>query len=142
MSIISTTELQRQAVTAVTDRDFEAILLNSTKPYNSTTTYASYIEDELETTAGGYTRIPFTFNTSDITVTATGVHTVSRYLTWFHNGNAEAMNFDHILVVEKEFAQPLNFYYVVGVYNLGVGYTLRLFGERARFSLRFNVKNK
>lgn len=142
MSIISTTELRRQAVIAATDRDFEAILLNSTKFYNSTTTYTSFIQDEVNTIAGGYTRVSFSFDTTDIVTTATGVSTATKYLTWFHNGNAEPLNFDHILVVEKQFAQPLNLYFVVGVYNLGIGYTLSLFGERARFSLRFNVKNK
>ncbi|MFZ9315834.1 MAG: hypothetical protein ACO24P_00690 [Candidatus Nanopelagicaceae bacterium] len=142
MSIISTTELQRQATTAVVNRNFEAILLNSTKVYNSTTSYASYVQDEVATTAGGYTRIEFDFDTADIITTATGVSTITKYLTWVHNGNAQEMNFDHILVVERVFSQPLNTYYNVGVYNLGIGYALRFAGERARFSLRFNIKNK
>ena len=142
MSIISTAELQRQAITAVTDLNFEAILISATKPYSSATTYASFVEDEVSTTAGGYTRIPFTFDSTDITTTATGVSTFTKYLTWFHDGSSNAISFDNILIVEREFAQPLNLYSVVGVYNVGVRYTLRLFGERARFSLRFNIKNK
>lgn len=142
MSIISTAELVRHAQAALVDRDFEAILLNRGRIYSAQTSYSTFVLDEIASTAGGYSRVAFNFTNQDIVATATGTNTATKYLTWFHNGNENPMVFDHILVVEKTFAQPLPIYDVVSVYNLGVSYSLRLYGERARFSLRFNIKNK
>lgn len=142
MAILSTTELNRHARTAVTNRNFEAALLNSSRIYSTETAYDVLIQDEVSLGAGGYSRIDFTFSDSDIVTTATGTNTVSRYLTWFHDGTADPYTFDHIMVVERIFAQPLPEYYVVGIYDLGISYTLQLYGERARFALRFNIKNR
>jgi len=142
MSIISTAELTRHAEVALTERTFEAILLNRSIRYSADTSYATFVADEVNTNAGGYSRIEFSFTSSDIVPTSTGASTASKYLTWFHNGNQNPINFDHILVVERTFAQPLPIYTVVSVYDLGFAYSLRLYGERARFSLRFNIKNK
>lgn len=142
MSIISTAELTRHAQVALTDRTFEAILLNRSIRYSAETPYATLIADEVSSNAGGYSRIEFSFNQADIIPTSTGANTASKYLTWFHDGNQNPINFDHILVVEKTFAQPLPIYSVVSIYDLGFAYSLRLYGERARFALRFNIKNK
>lgn len=110
--------------------------------FTANSTYSSLIQYEVPTTAGGYNRIEFTFNSTNILETATGASTETRYLTWVHNGNSVPIDFDTILIVEREFAQPLNNYYVVATHSLGLKYTLIDSGDRARFAFRFNIKDK
>lgn len=143
MSILSVQELKTQAQRVVDGRIFEALLLNNTGfPYSSTTAYSTFVQNEVSVLAGGYERLEFSFLPSDIVPSAFGASTVTKYITWVHNGNATPITFNTILIVEKIFAQPLNEYNIVAFHPLGVDYILRRGGERARFAFRMNLKNK
>jgi hypothetical protein len=143
MSVISSSELITRTKEVVTDRIFEAILLyGGPVTFTANTTYPSLIQYEVLATAGGYERLEFTFSPANILETATGASTQTRYLTWVHNGNSTPIDFDTILIVEREFAQPLNNYYVVATHSLGLKYSLIDSGDRARFAFRFNIKDK
>ena len=143
MSVISSSELISRTRGIVTDRIFEGILLyGNLVQFTANTQYSAMTQYEVSTNAGGYSRIEFTFDPTNIIETATGASTQTRYLTWVHNGNAVPIEFDTILIVERKFAQPLNDYYVVATHSLGLTYTLVDAGDRARFAFRFNVKDK
>lgn len=143
MSVISSTELINRAGGVVLDRTFEAALLNvGLNTVTANSDYSTLIQYEVASTSGGYARLEFTFDTSNILETSTGASTDARYLNWIHNGNSESIEFDTILILEKEFAQPTPNYYVVALHSLGLSHTLIAAGDRARFALRFNVKDK
>lgn len=143
MSVISSVELTTRATQIVTDRIFQAILLKvGNAPVNANSPYQTLIAYEVPNTAGGYSRLEFDFNNTDIIETATGASTATRFITWVHNGNSESIEFDSILIVERVFAQPLSNYYNVALHSLGLVYTLVNTGDRARFAFRVNVKNK
>jgi hypothetical protein len=143
MSVISSSELIVRAKEIVTNRVFEGLLLyGGTVQFTANTSYSSLTQYEVPTTAGGYSRLEFTFDDQNILETSTGASTQTRYLTWVHDGSATPIEFDTILIVEKKFAQPLNNYYVVATHSLGLKYTLADAGDRARFAFRFNVKDK
>jgi len=143
MSVISSSELITRTREIVTDRIFEGILLyGGVVTFTPNTAYSSLIQYEVPTTAGGYSRLEFTFDNQNILETSTGASTQTRYLTWVHNGNATPIEFDTILIVERKFAQPLNEYYVIATHSLGLKYILTDTGDRARFAFRFNIKDK
>lgn len=143
MSVVSGPELISRALGIAADRTFEAILLNSAgKSYSATTTYDTLVLDEVSASAGGYDRLEFTFSDDDISLFPNGASTVTRYITWVHNGNTVPIRFDTILIVERIFAQPLPIYNTVALQPLGITYELIDVGDRARFAFRINVKNK
>jgi hypothetical protein len=143
MALLSSSELAARAENAITSRTFEAVLLNiGTDLLSANSSYTSLVAKEVSTDNGGYTRIQFSFTSSDIVESATGAKTAKRFLTWFHDGTSGEIVFDALLIVERIAAQPLDQYNVVALESLGIPYTLSLAGDRGRFSFSINVRDK
>jgi len=142
MALISEAELTSRIKKITVDRTFQALLLNSTgRLFSAVTPYTTLVQYEVAGTAGGYERLEFSYTNADVNLNPLGASTITKYITWVHNGNANPIKFDTILFVERIFAQPLPQYNVVAIHSLGLINTLNDSGDRARFAFRVNLKN-
>jgi len=143
MAVIGGPELVGRVKDITVGRTFEALLVFSDGiTFNVTTPYSTFIQYEVPTTSGGYQRLEFSYEDSDISLYANGASTLTKYITWVHDGNPRAIKFDTLLIVERIFAQPLPEYNIVAFQPLGVTYELTDVGDRARFAYRVNLKDK
>ena len=92
--------------------------------------------------AGGYTRLSYTYTESDVSVLVSKATTTSKYFEFIHNGNSIPMRFDTFVVFERIAAQPLDIVNIVSIHSLGGVQELTSGGNIARFNLQVNIKTQ
>lgn len=140
MSVISETELDKHMTALTGGRQFEAgLFLSGGSIFTPTSTNAFLITKEVPITAGGYTRLTYTYGENDVNVEVGKATTAGKYFEFVHNGNSETMRFDTFIVFERIASQPLDIVNVVSIHSLGGVQELTTGGNIARFNLQINL---
>tara|TARA_B100000902_G_C27164980_1_gene840707 strand:- start:448 stop:879 length:432 start_codon:yes stop_codon:yes gene_type:complete len=143
MSVISEIELDKQIKLFTTSRNFEAgLFFANGLSLTASTPYSTFVLKEVSATQGGYARLSYTYTDSDIQILAGKAVTAQKYLQWVHNGNANLMRFDTLVVFERFAAQPLDIVNPVSIHPLGATQELASGGNILRISLQVNLKTQ
>lgn len=141
MSVVSETELDKHIKSITNNRQFEAgLFLSGGTTFTPTTTVTALTTKEVPVTAGGYSRLTYTYTADDVQVLVGRATVVNKYLEWVHNGNANTMRFDTLVVFERIPTQPLDIVNVVSIHSLGSVQELTSGGNIVRFNLSVNLK--
>ena len=121
MAILTTSELTNQARLSYGYGTYYLLLLNNiTASYTGSTTYADILSDEVVAGRGGYSRLSFTYSTTDITAGINGANIPPRVATFVHDGGPDGIVFTHIALVRFDGSE----YTLVAVESLGESVTL------------------
>jgi hypothetical protein len=143
MSVVSEIELEKHIKTITNNRQFEAgLFLSGGTPFTSASDHNSLTTKEVPASAGGYTRLSYTYTESDVSVLVSKATTTSKYFEFIHNGNSIPMRFDTFVVFERIAAQPLDIVNIVSIHSLGGVQELTSGGNIARFNLQVNIKTQ
>lgn len=142
MALLSTAEIRKQAERILLNRTFQCLLLNNNGvAFDASASYASIAAKEVALGDGGYSRLEFTYTSTDIEDIVAGIVTKTKRAVFIHDGSVNPIVYDHFAIVEKTVVNSVTSYSVVAVQPLGVTARLSTGGEEAQFVINGRHKN-
>jgi hypothetical protein len=142
VALLSAAELTNQAEGFLFNRTFQCLLCNNNATvFNASTNYAEVVAAEVNTGDGGYSRLEFTYEAGDLADIVGGVIATTKRVNFIHDGSANPIVFDHLVIVEKIVTGQVETFEVVAIQPLGYIARLDIGGDIAQFVVNARHKN-
>lgn len=101
MAVLSAAELDAQAELSYVRGTYYVALTNASTDYTASTTYATIQSDEVSTTDGGYTRVSYTYTSSDVLAYSNGQPLSKKIATFVHDGSTGTIDFNYVVLLRE-----------------------------------------
>tara|TARA_A100001201_G_scaffold97738_1_gene84298 strand:- start:3003 stop:3419 length:417 start_codon:yes stop_codon:yes gene_type:complete len=132
MAFLSAAESEDQAELAYVRGTYYVALTNATTDYTPSTTYSTIVSDEVSTSNGGYTRVSYTYSTSDVLAYSNGTPLTQKVATFVHDGSTGNIDFNYVVLLREVSGS----YSIVGYERLAALATITS-GNKATININF-----
>jgi len=103
MAAVVLSYLARRAEQFYVNKTYQFLLLNvtTTATFGATASYNDILPYELTSEDGGYSRIEFTYASSDIVTTSSGIRLKRKTARFVHDNSQSTLRYTHYAIVER-----------------------------------------
>lgn len=101
MAVLSAAELDAQAELSYVRGTYYVALTNASTDYTASTTYSTIQSDEVPGTDGGYSRVSFTYTSSDLLAYSNGQPLSKKVATFVHDGTTGDITFNYVVLLRE-----------------------------------------